>query len=87
MHSSILRDAEVVTRSSCYRPLTTDGVPLIGPVPDVPGAFLATGHASWGILNGPATGRMISEMVLDGGSRSLDPAPYALTRLPSGRLA
>ena len=87
VHSSILREAEVVTRSSCYRPLTTDGVPLIGPVPGVPGAFLATGHASWGILNGPATGRMISEMVLDGESHSLDPAPYALTRLPSGRLA
>lgn len=87
VHSSILRDAEVVVRSSCYRPLTVDGVPLIGPVPEVPGAYLATGHASWGILNGPATGRMISEMVLDGHSHSLDATPYALGRLPSGRLA
>lgn len=87
VHSSVLRDAEVVTRSSCYRPLTVDGIPLIGPVPDAPGAYLATGHASWGILNGPATGRMISEVILDGRSHSLDPGPYALTRLPAGRLA
>ena len=86
VHASALRDAEIVTRSSCYRPLTVDGLPLIGPVPGAPGAFLATGHASWGILNAPATGRMVSEMVLDGGSHSLDPAPFALTRLPLGRL-
>jgi len=87
VHSSALREAQVLTRSSCYRPLTVDGIPLIGPVPGAPGAYLATAHASWGILNAPATGRMISEMVLDGGSHSLDAAPFALTRLPAGRLA
>jgi glycine/D-amino acid oxidase-like deaminating enzyme len=64
-----------------------DGVPLIGPVPGAPGAYLATGHASWGILNAPATGRMVSEMILDGESRSVDASPFALIRLPSGRLS
>jgi glycine/D-amino acid oxidase-like deaminating enzyme len=63
-----------------------DGIPLIGPIPGAPGAFLATGHASWGILNAPATGRMVSEMILDGRSHSVDAAPFALSRLPSGRL-
>jgi glycine/D-amino acid oxidase-like deaminating enzyme len=87
VHSTALRDAEVVARGSCYRPLTVDGIPLIGPVPDVPGAFLATAHASWGICNAPATGRMVSEMILDGGSRSIDATPFALTRLPAGRIA
>lgn len=86
VHATALREATIVTRSSCYRPLTTDGLPLIGPVPDAPGAYLATGHASWGILNAPATGRMVSEMILDGASTSLDAAPFALTRLPAGRL-
>lgn len=86
VHSRALGDAEVVAGSACFRPLTVDGVPLIGPVPDAPGAFLATGHASWGILNAPATGRMVSEMILDGRSHSLDAAPFALTRLPSGRI-
>ena len=86
VHSTALRDAEVVTRASCYRPLTVDGIPLIGPVPGAPGAYLATGHASWGICTAPATGRMISEMILDGGSPSLDATPYALARLPMGRL-
>ena len=86
VHSSALRDAEVVGRSACYRPLTVDGIPLIGPVPGAPGAFLATGHASWGILNAPATGRMVSEMILDGASHSLDASPFAVTRLPAGRI-
>ncbi|MCB9012332.1 MAG: FAD-binding oxidoreductase [Actinobacteria bacterium] len=87
VHSTALRDAEIVARGSCYRPLTVDGIPLIGPVPDVPGAYLATAHASWGICNAPATGRMVAEMVLDGASRSLDAAPFALSRLPMGRIA
>ena len=87
MHSTALGDAEVVARSACFRPLTVDGVPLIGPVPGHPGAFLATGHASWGILNAPATGRMISEMIVDGASRSADARPFALDRLPAGRIA
>jgi glycine/D-amino acid oxidase-like deaminating enzyme len=87
VHSSALRDAEVIARSACYRPLTVDGIPLIGPVPGAPGAYLATGHASWGILNAPATGRMVSEMILDGESRSVDASPFALIRLPSGRLS
>jgi glycine/D-amino acid oxidase-like deaminating enzyme len=86
VHSSALRDAEVVGRSACYRPLTVDGIPLIGPVPGAPGAFLASGHASWGILNAPATGRMVSEMILDGGSHSVDASPFAVTRLPAGRI-
>ncbi len=86
VHASALRDAEVIGRSACHRPLTVDGVPLIGPVPGAAGAYLATAHASWGILNAPATGRMVSEMILDGGSHSLDASPFALTRLPAGRM-
>jgi glycine/D-amino acid oxidase-like deaminating enzyme len=86
VHSRSLRDAEVLARTACYRPLTVDGVPLIGPVPGAPGVFLATGHASWGILNAPATGRMVSEMILDGESLSVDAGPFALSRLPAGRI-
>lgn len=86
VHSTALRHAAVLSRSACYRPLTVDGVPLIGPVPGAPGAFLATGHASWGILNAPATGRMVSEMILDGSSQSLDASPFSPSRLPAGRI-
>lgn len=85
-HSSVLRHATVLARTACHRPLTVDGLPLVGPVEDAPGVYLATAHASWGILNAPATGRMVAEMILDGGSHSLDASPFALARLPAGRL-
>lgn len=86
VHASVLRDAEVVTRTACYRAITVDGLPLIGPVPWAPGAYLATAHGSWGLLTAPATGRMVAEMILDGGAHSLDASPFALTRLPAGRM-
>ncbi|WP_217922081.1 NAD(P)/FAD-dependent oxidoreductase [Miltoncostaea oceani] len=85
VHSSRLAAAGELARSACHRPLTVDGLPLIGPVPGASGAFLATAHASWGLLHAPATGRMVAEMVLDGGSTSLDAAPFAVGRLPAGR--
>ncbi|MDX6554836.1 MAG: hypothetical protein QOD86_1031 [Miltoncostaeaceae bacterium] len=85
LHSTALRDAEVLSRAACYRPVTVDGIPLIGPVPGAPGVLLATGHAVWGILNAPATGRMVAEMILDGGSPSLDASPFAVSRLPAAR--
>jgi glycine/D-amino acid oxidase-like deaminating enzyme len=80
-HSSALADAAIVDRRACYRPVTVDGVPLIGPVPQAPGVFVATGHGPWGILNAPATGRMVAEMILDGGSHSVDARPFDPARL------
>lgn len=85
-HSSTLAAATVTARRACYRPVTVDGVPLIGPVDEAAGVYLATGHASWGILNAPATGRMIAEMILDGDSLSVDATPFAVSRLPAARI-
>lgn len=48
------------------RPCTPDGLPVIGPVPGVEGAFVATGHAMLGLTLAPVTGRLIAEYVLDG---------------------
>ncbi|MEU6658746.1 FAD-dependent oxidoreductase [Streptomyces sp. NPDC046821] len=45
------------------RPMTPDGLPLIGPVPGRPGVFLATGHNMLGLMLAPATGRLIAGLV------------------------
>ncbi|MCL7028951.1 hypothetical protein MKW94_018157 [Papaver nudicaule] len=42
---------------------------LIGEMPNVKGCYVATGHSCWGILNGPATGDAMAELVLGGVSR------------------
>ncbi|MDX1433036.1 MAG: FAD-dependent oxidoreductase, partial [Gammaproteobacteria bacterium] len=54
--SSTLAGAEVVARGACYRPVCADGLPVMGEVPGVAGAYVATGHSCWGILNAPASG-------------------------------
>lgn len=64
--SPVLAESRVVARQACHRPVTRDGLPLMGAVPGAEGAFVATGHSVWGILNAPATGEAMAELILDG---------------------
>src|SRR5262245_19535498 len=64
--SPVLAQAKVVARQACFRPVTQDGLPLIGAVPGLAGAYVATGHSVWGILNAPATGEALAELIVDG---------------------
>lgn len=70
--SPVLRDSKVLARQACYRPVTRDGVPIIGPVPNAPGVFVATGHGVWGILNGPATGEALAQLIGTGRATEID---------------
>ncbi|MFO1159434.1 MAG: FAD-dependent oxidoreductase [Reyranellaceae bacterium] len=79
--SPALAAAPIVARQACFRPVTDDGLPLIGAVPGVAGAYVATGHSVWGMLNAPATGEAMSELILDGAARQVDLAPFAPARL------
>lgn len=81
VHSSQLAAAAETSRRACFRPVTIDGIPIIGPVPGAPGAFVATGHGPWGILNGPATGLVVAQMILDGEAHCLDATPFSPSRL------
>jgi glycine/D-amino acid oxidase-like deaminating enzyme len=67
----------IVARQACFRPVTEDGLPLIGNVPGVEGAYVATGHSVWGMLNAPGTGEAMAEMILDGGTAHVDLTPFA----------
>ena len=80
--SPLLDAAQVVASGACYRPITQDGVWLIGALPDAPGAFVATGHSVWGILNAPATGEALAELILDGRA-TLDLSHFDPGRLPA----
>ena len=68
--SDEMRDGEVLVRQACYLPLVeTGGGPLVGPTSQK-GVYLAAGHTCWGIQNGPATGKVMSEIVMDGAAKS-----------------
>jgi glycine/D-amino acid oxidase-like deaminating enzyme len=80
--SPVLGQAKVLARQACHRPVTQDGLPLIGPVPGHEGAYVAAGHGVWGILNAPATGEAVAELIIDDVARSVDLSPFDPARLP-----
>ena len=61
------------------RPCFPDSRPVIGRAPNQRGLWLAYGHAHWGLTLGPATGRLIAEM-MTGASPFCDPKPYRAER-------
>jgi D-amino-acid dehydrogenase len=48
------------------RPLTSDGLPLIGRSPRDPRVYLATGHGMLGVTLAPATAALLTPLVLEG---------------------
>ncbi|MEZ5964062.1 MAG: FAD-dependent oxidoreductase [Planctomycetota bacterium] len=71
-----LLQTTIVRTWSGLRPYPRDKFPLIGPLPGVPGYYVASGHEGLGITLAPITGKLIAEMVT-GKEPSLDPAPVA----------
>jgi len=61
------------------RPCFPDSRPVIGRAPGLPGLWLAIGHAHWGLTLGPATGRLLAEMI-SGDQPFCDPAAYRAER-------
>jgi glycine/D-amino acid oxidase-like deaminating enzyme len=81
--SPVLAESKVIARQACFRPVTLDGLPLIGAIAGVPGAYVATGHSVWGILNAPATGEAMAELMTHGAAQHVDLSPFAPGRFPA----
>ena len=47
------------------RPLSADGLPVLGAVSGVAGAYLATGHGPSGLTLGPYSARLVVDLMLD----------------------
>ena len=47
------------------RPVTIDGLPLIGPT-RARAVYVAGGHGMWGVTLGPVTGRLLAEQIVTG---------------------
>jgi D-amino-acid dehydrogenase len=61
------------------RPCFADSRPVISPAPRQRGLWLAFGHGHWGLTLGPATGRLIADM-MTGATPFCDPKPYSADR-------
>ncbi|OTA98622.1 hypothetical protein M426DRAFT_107330 [Hypoxylon sp. CI-4A] len=73
--SPVLAAAPVAAKQACYLPrhmrFGKESSPLIGGT-SVSGLWVASGHTCWGVQNGPATGKLMSEFVFDGEAKSAD---------------
>jgi glycine/D-amino acid oxidase-like deaminating enzyme len=78
--SPAFRAERIIARQACFRPVTQDGLPLIGNVAGSEGIYVATGHNVWGILNAPATGEALAELIA-GQRPRVDLSPYDPKRL------
>jgi glycine/D-amino acid oxidase-like deaminating enzyme len=77
-----LAEAPVLSSWWGVRPLSPDGLPLVGTLCD--GLVVATGHGSEGVILGAGTGRLVASIAL-GAEPPFDPAPFDPRRFePSG---
>ena len=63
--------------------MTPDAHPIVGPVAD--GVFAACGFSGHGFMQAPAVGRIVADVLLDGGV-DFDLSPYSLERFEGGAL-
>jgi glycine oxidase len=76
-----LADAPIAELWAGLRPGTPDGVPILGPDPEVEGLLYATGHFRNGVLLAPLTARLIANQVR-GESEPQIPEAFLPDRLP-----
>jgi D-amino-acid dehydrogenase len=70
-----LNTSEMQQARCGLRPLSPDGLPLIGPTKKYPNLMVATGHAMMGWSLGPGTGKLIQQCI-DQEPTSIDLKPF-----------
>ena len=66
--------------------MTPDHHPILGPAPGVPGFFLANGFSGHGVMHAPATGKILSDLILTGKCDLVDASLLGLSRFTEGRM-
>lgn len=59
-------DAPSLAPSAGLRPMTPDGIPVIGRLAPFGSVYVASGHAMLGLTLAPRTGALLADMILDG---------------------
>jgi D-amino-acid dehydrogenase len=72
-------DGDRVTEWVGMRPLTPDGLPVIGPLPTAANVFVASGHQMLGVTLAPSTGKTLASLIL-GAPESSELAPFDPSR-------
>jgi sarcosine oxidase, subunit beta len=65
--------------------MTPDHHPILGEAPGLPGFFLANGFSGHGVMHAPATGKILSDLILTGKTNLIDASLLGLSRFAEGR--
>jgi D-amino-acid dehydrogenase len=79
-----LAQAEIRDIRVGLRPLTSDTMPVLGPVPGIEHILLVTGHGPTGLTLGPYSGKLIAEAAL-GQASTTDISAFHVTRFAAGK--
>ncbi len=66
--------------------MTPDHHPILGEAPGVPGFYLANGFSGHGVMHAPATGKILSDLILTGKTDLIDASLLNLSRFAEGRM-
>jgi glycine/D-amino acid oxidase-like deaminating enzyme len=66
--------------------MTPDHHPILGEASGVPGFFLANGFSGHGVMHAPATGKILSDLILTGKTELIDASLLNLARFAEGRM-
>ncbi len=65
--------------------MTPDHHPILGESPVVPGFFFANGFSGHGVMHSPATGKILSDLILTGKTDLIDASLLNFSRFAEGR--
>jgi sarcosine oxidase subunit beta len=65
--------------------MTPDHHPILGESPEVPGFYFANGFSGHGVMHSPATGKILSDLILTGRTDLIDASLLNFSRFAEGR--
>ncbi len=75
-----LEEAGIASSWAGLYEMTPDRHPIVGEAPGANGLFLATGFSGHGFQHAPVIGKILAEMIVDGGASTLDVSALGLDR-------
>jgi sarcosine oxidase subunit beta len=81
----LLEKASVVKQMAGLYEVTPDAHPILGESRDVPGFYTCAGFSGHGFQHSPGAGKVMSEILLDGASKTVDVSMLDLERFREGR--
>lgn len=79
-----LEHADLRYRWAGLYEMTPDRLPIIGEVPGVGGLYLANGFSGHGFQHAPIVGKLLAEMIVEGGAHTVDVSSLGLERFSRG---